>query len=153
VLRLLASKTTAVMTNVPGAQQLRYLAGQSIDQQMVWVPQAGDIGMGVSILSYNQRVQLGVITDKGMVDDPQNIVDRFADEFEKLLWLVLLQPGDRLADPDAVAEDLARSPPTSRPSCPRVARTSNAPRLRRSLSQPVRPAQLRRRGAPSHPSA
>ncbi|MER2515964.1 MAG: wax ester/triacylglycerol synthase family O-acyltransferase [Candidatus Accumulibacter phosphatis] len=116
LLRLLAGKTTAVMTNVPGAQQLRYLAGQSIDQQMVWVPQAGDIGMGVSILSYNQRVQLGVITDKGMVDDPQNIVDRFADEFEKLLWLVLLQPGDRLADPDAVAEDLARSPPTSRPS-------------------------------------
>jgi hypothetical protein len=119
LLRLLAGKTTAVMTNVPGSQQPRYLAGQSIDQQMVWVPQAGDIGMGVSILSYNQRVQLGVITDKGMVDDPQNIVDRFADEFEKLLWLVLLQPGDRLADPDAVAEDLARSPPTSSQADPR----------------------------------
>ncbi|EXI85383.1 MAG: putative diacylglycerol O-acyltransferase [Candidatus Accumulibacter regalis] len=109
VLKVLASKTTAVMTNVPGAQQARYLAGARIDQQMVWVPQAGDIGMGVSVLSYDGRVQFGLLTDKTMVDDPQNIVDRFADEFEKLLWLVLLQPVDRLADPNAVAEDLARS--------------------------------------------
>ncbi|WP_291984861.1 wax ester/triacylglycerol synthase family O-acyltransferase [Candidatus Accumulibacter sp. ACC007] len=108
VLKVLASKTTAVMTNVPGAQQARYFAGARIDQQMVWVPQAGDIGMGVSVLSYDGRVQFGLLTDKSMVDDPQNIVDRFADEFEKLLWLVLLQPVDRLADPNAVAEDLAR---------------------------------------------
>ena len=126
LLRLLAGKTTAVMTNVPGPQQPRYLAGQRIDQQMVWVPQTGDIGMGVSILSYNNRVQLGVITDKGMVDDPQNIVDRFSDEFERLLWLVLLEPGDRLDDPEAVEA---------------------------SLNQPVRRAPLRRQGAPSHPSA
>jgi diacylglycerol O-acyltransferase len=38
VLKVLASKTTAVMTNVPGAQQARYFAGQKIDQQLVWGP-------------------------------------------------------------------------------------------------------------------
>jgi diacylglycerol O-acyltransferase len=120
VLKVLASKTTAVMTNVPGAQQARYFAGQKIDQQLVWVPQAGDIGMGVSILSYNGRVQFGLITDKRLVDDPQSIVDRFAEEFEKLLWLVLLEPDDLLADPDAVAKDLARSVPgQSAPPRPR----------------------------------
>jgi diacylglycerol O-acyltransferase len=78
-----------------------------IDQQMVWVPQAGDIGMGVSILSYNGRVQFGLITDRNMVDDPEQIVSRFAVEFDKLIWLLLLEPWDRLSDPDAVAEDLA----------------------------------------------
>lgn len=109
LLELLASKTTAVMTNVPGSAQPRYFAGQRIDQQMVWVPQTGDIGMGVSILSYNGQVQFGLITDKGMVDDPQNIVDRLAAEFEKLLWLVLLLPGDRLADPEVVEEEIARA--------------------------------------------
>jgi len=108
ILKLLTSKTTAVMTNVPGAQQPRYFAGSRIDQQMVWVPQAGDIGMGVSILSYNGRVQFGLITDKNMVDDPEHIVSRFADEFEKLLWLLLLEPWDRLGDPAAVEEDLSR---------------------------------------------
>jgi diacylglycerol O-acyltransferase len=107
ILKLLTSKTTAVMTNVPGAQQPRYFAGNRIDQQMVWVPQAGDIGMGVSILSYNGRVQFGLVTDKHLVDDPEHIVGRFADEFEKLLWLLLLEPWDRLGDPAAVEEDLS----------------------------------------------
>jgi len=107
ILDLLASKTTAVMTNVPGSQQARYFAGSKIEQEMVWVPQAGDIGMGVSILSYNGRVQFGLITDKNRVDDPEQIVGRFAEEFEKLLWLLLLEPADRVNDPDAVAEDLA----------------------------------------------
>lgn len=106
VLKQLADKTTAVMTNVPGFQKTRFFAGSRIAQQMVWVPQAGDIGMGVSILSYNGYVQFGLITDKSMVDDPENIVDRFADEFEKLLWLVLLEPWDRLGLPQAVEEDV-----------------------------------------------
>ncbi|MEF8702566.1 MAG: wax ester/triacylglycerol synthase family O-acyltransferase [Candidatus Accumulibacter sp. UW26] len=107
ILNLLTSKTTAVMTNVPGSPQARYFAGSRIDQQMVWVPQAGDIGIGVSILSYNGRVQFGLITDRNLVDDPGQIVDRFADEFDKLLWLLLLEPVARLDDPDAVAADLA----------------------------------------------
>lgn len=41
-----------------------------------------------------------------MVDDPTQIVNRFADEFDKLLWLLLLEPWDRLGDPAAVEEDL-----------------------------------------------
>lgn len=106
VLNQLADKTTAVMTNVPGFQQVRFFAGSRIEQQMVWVPQAGDIGMGVSILSYDGRVQFGLITDKNMVDDPEKIVGGFADEFEKLLWLVLLEPWDRLGWPEAVEEDM-----------------------------------------------
>ncbi len=106
VLDLLASKATAVMTNVPGPQQARYLAGVKLKQQMFWVPQSGDIGVGVSILSYDGMVQFGLITDKNMVDDPERIVDRFAFEFEKLLWLVLMEPWSRLDDPLAVEDAL-----------------------------------------------
>lgn len=107
ILKLLTSKTTAVMTNVAGSPQARYFAGSRIDQQMAWVPQAGDIGMGVSILSYNGSVQFGLVTDKNLVDDPGRIVERFASEFEKLLWLLLLEPPERLGDPAAVAADLS----------------------------------------------
>ena len=107
ILDLLTSKATAVMTNVPGPAQARCFAGSEIEQELVWVPQAGDIGMGVSILSYNGRVQLGLITDANRVDDPERIIDRFAVEFDKLLWLVLLEPWERLADPTAVERDLA----------------------------------------------
>lgn len=106
VLDLLSSKATAVMTNVPGPQQARFFAGAKLKQQMFWVPQSGDIGMGVSILSYDGKVQFGLITDKGLVDDPERIVERFAVEFEKLLWLVLMEPWERLDDPAAVEAGL-----------------------------------------------
>ncbi len=106
VLDLVASKATAVMTNVPGPQLPRYLAGVKLKQQMFWVPQTSNIGIGVSILSYDGKVQFGLITDKGLVDDPERIVDRFSAEFEKLLLLVLMEPWSRLRDPDAVESAL-----------------------------------------------
>ena len=107
VLDLLASKATAVMTNVPGPQQALYVAGARLRQPLFWVPQSGDIGMGVSILSYDNRVQFGLITDKGLVPDPEQVVARFASEFEKLLMLVLMEPWARLNDPQAVEAELA----------------------------------------------
>ena len=106
VLDLLASKASAVMTNVPGAQQALYLAGAKLKQPLFWVPQSGDIGMGVSILSYDNKVQFGLITDKNLVPDPERIVVNFAREFEKLLLLVLIEPWDNLKDPAAVEAGL-----------------------------------------------
>lgn len=99
VLDLLASKATAVMTNVPGPQQALYMAGSRMKQMMFWVPQSGDIGMGVSILSYGGAVQFGLITDKKLCRDPQAIIDRFAPEFENLVHAVLLMPWDESAQP------------------------------------------------------
>lgn len=85
-----SSKATAVMSNVPGPQKPLYLAESKLDQVMFWVPQSGDIGVGVSILSYNGGVQFGVVTDDALVNDPDAIISRFAPEFEKLLMLVLM---------------------------------------------------------------
>jgi diacylglycerol O-acyltransferase len=84
LLLALARNATAVMTNVPGPQRPLYLAGARIESQMVWVPQAGDIGMGVSILSYNGKVQFGLVTDRGLCPDPERISSRFGPEFETL---------------------------------------------------------------------
>jgi diacylglycerol O-acyltransferase / wax synthase len=57
VLDMVSNKGSAVMTNVPGPQMALYMAGARLAQQMFWVPQSGDIGIGVSILSYNGQVQ------------------------------------------------------------------------------------------------
>ena len=91
VLDMFSSKGSAVMTNVPGPQQALHMAGARLEQQMFWVPQSGDIGIGVSILSYNGQVQFGLVTDRKFVNDPQAIVDRFAPEFEKLVYWLLLE--------------------------------------------------------------
>ena len=87
---LLLSRATAVMTNVPGPKKPLYLAGSEVKQVMFWVPQSGNIGVGVSILSFNDRVHFGLITDAALVPDPQAIIARFAPEFDRLLYFVLM---------------------------------------------------------------
>ena len=85
-----ARKATAVMSNVPGPQTPLYLAGSQLDQVMFWVPQSGDIGVGVSILSYHGGVQFGIVTDDALAQDPEQIINRFEPEFEKLVLLALM---------------------------------------------------------------
>ncbi|MCM5678607.1 wax ester/triacylglycerol synthase family O-acyltransferase [Schlegelella sp. S2-27] len=94
LLNLFAKKATAVMTNVPGPRQPLSFCGSTLKQVMFWVPQSGDIGMGVSILSYGGGVQFGLITDRKLCPQPQQIIDRFGEEFEKLLLLTLMLPWD-----------------------------------------------------------
>jgi diacylglycerol O-acyltransferase / wax synthase len=92
ILNLFAKKATAVMTNVPGPQQPLTFCGSTIRQTMFWVPASGQIGVGVSILSYAGGVQFGLITDSALCPDPQAIIDRFQPEFDKLLLVTLMLP-------------------------------------------------------------
>lgn len=89
---LLSSKATAVATNVPGPQQVMYLAGSRISRLIFWVPQSGDIGLGLSILSYAGQVQFGLIADYKRVPDPEAVTARFQEEFEKVVLSLLLGP-------------------------------------------------------------
>ena len=92
LLGLFAKKATAVMTNVPGPAVPLKLCGATLRQTMFWVPASGDIGVGVSILSYGGGVQFGLITDKKLCPHPQQIIDRFEPEFEKLLLVTMMLP-------------------------------------------------------------
>jgi hypothetical protein len=104
------------MTNVPGPKQPLYLAGARLEQCMFWVPQSGDIGVGVSILSYNDNVQFSLITDRHFVPDPETITPLFAAEFEKVLLALLMLDWEVPLDPAQVEQQLfgnQRPPPLS----------------------------------------
>lgn len=92
LLNLFAKKTTAVMTNVPGPREKLKFCGSTLEQSMFWVPQSGDVGLGVSILSYGGGVQFGVITDSALCPEPQRIIDKFVPEFAKLSIITLMLP-------------------------------------------------------------
>ena len=92
MLGVFAKKTTAVMTNVPGPREKLKFCGSTLEQSMFWVPQSGDVGLGVSILSYGGGVQFGVISDTLLCPDPQRIIDEFLPEFAKLSVLTLMLP-------------------------------------------------------------
>ena len=92
ITNMFARKATAVMTNVPGPAHPLKFCGRTLDQVMFWVPASGDIGMGVSILSYGGNVQFGLITDAKMCPDPEAIIERFEPEFDKLLMITMMLP-------------------------------------------------------------
>jgi diacylglycerol O-acyltransferase len=102
LLAMLAKNATAVMTNVPGPQRPLFLAQAKIDRLMFWVPQSGDIGMGVSIITYAGAVQFGLVTDAKLCPDPERVIASFAPEFEKLVLVTLMAPWpwDRAPTPE-----------------------------------------------------
>lgn len=97
-LELFSRKASAVATNVPGPQQPLYMAGCTLRDIMFWVPQTGSIGLGLSILSYRGKVHFGLITDARLIPDPDGVVRRFGEEFEKLLYLTMMGRWDTPMD-------------------------------------------------------
>ena len=129
LIAVLARNASAVMTNVPGPQQPLHMAGRRIDRFMFWVPQSGNIGMGVSILSYDGAVQFGLITDRGLVPDPERVIAHFGPEFEKLVLATLMSPWPRTGDLEP-ADAVRAVAPSMRAK--RKVRRSRRPRQSRS---------------------
>jgi WS/DGAT/MGAT family acyltransferase len=101
MLNFFTTKATTVLTNVPGPGAPVYFAGSELAQLLFWVPQAGQVGIGISIFSYRGDVQIGLITDEILVPDPAAVVKRFGSEFRALADRVRIpdknDPGRRAA--------------------------------------------------------
>ncbi len=82
---VLTAKATVVISNVPGPQYPLFIADAKVDRQFFWVPQAGSIGIGVSMLTYDGRVHFGLMADSNLIPKPAAVARTFGREFEKLL--------------------------------------------------------------------
>ncbi len=100
-LEMFSRKASAVATNVPGPQQALYMAGCALRDLMFWVPKTGSIGLGLSILSYSGQVHFGLIADARLIPDPDAVIRRFGEEFDKLLYLAMMGRWDAPLDADA----------------------------------------------------
>ena len=109
--RIFGNKASGVLTNVPGPRRPLYFAGREITNIMFWVPRSGAIGLGISILSYNGRVTVGVASDSKLMPDPELLLEGFEEEFNLLIDLVRsgkideapLVVNDRFAEAEAGA--------------------------------------------------
>jgi NRPS condensation-like uncharacterized protein len=79
-----SATASLVLTNVPGPQHRLFFASAPLAGLMFWVPRAGTIGTGLSIISYHDQVFVGIATDQGHVPDPDVLVAAFVEEFEAL---------------------------------------------------------------------
>lgn len=90
VMNLFSAKASLVASNLRGPEAPLFIAGAPLRQVLFWVPQSGNIGTGVSMLSYNGRVHFGVIADRELIPNPADLISRINTAFEQLVLLVLL---------------------------------------------------------------
>jgi WS/DGAT/MGAT family acyltransferase len=79
--RILDTKGTVVSTNVPGSRKELYMADASIQSMVGWVPQSGRVGVGLSYVSYNNQLIVGLNADAGVIPDPEKLLEFFTDEY------------------------------------------------------------------------
>ncbi len=77
-------KGSVVVTNVPGPRRPLYLAGVRLSDLVIWVPHPARLGLGLSIVSYDGQVRMGVRGDVAVADDPRRVVDLFEEELRSL---------------------------------------------------------------------
>lgn len=87
VVDVMGTKASLVATNVPGPREPVSLAGARLDGLTFWVPQAGHVGLGVSLFSYAGQVTVGVAADATRVPEPGALLTAFQEELEVLAAL------------------------------------------------------------------
>jgi len=83
-MKLFEGQATGIVTNVPGPVGPVEILGTEVTDIIFWVPQANDQGLGLSILSYNGRVRVGVAVDANLVPEPESITEAFEEEVAAL---------------------------------------------------------------------
>ena len=82
--RLVHEKATLSLTNVAGPRARRTLAGVPIDTVLYWIPAAGGIGVGCSLISYAGAVRLAIGADAQRLPVPARLVADFERELGRL---------------------------------------------------------------------
>ena len=85
VVDLVASKSCAVVSNLPGPDHVLKFDGARLARAMFLAPQTGDIGLGISILTYAGRVSLAVCADTGVLSDPALVLGPFTQDLKALI--------------------------------------------------------------------
>ncbi|KNC82986.1 hypothetical protein SARC_04734 [Sphaeroforma arctica JP610] len=69
----LASKTSAVVSNVPGPLENKYFVDKKLERKRIamWSPQRGTVSFGVTMFTIGNRVNVASVMDTGADDKPQ----------------------------------------------------------------------------------
>lgn len=78
-------------TNVPGVQVPQYLDGREVLHTMSVLMLGGNLGYGMSILSYNQRLSLNMICDPRLMPDLELMASGVRDVFNELYQAATLE--------------------------------------------------------------
>ena len=96
----LNSPINVVISNVPGPREALYFAGAKLDAYIPVSTISDGIGLNITVHSYEDRLDFGLISDRELIPDLWHLVDLHIDEIARLFdatgaeWAV--EPGPKL---------------------------------------------------------
>jgi len=84
VLGIFSRRCTVIVTNVIGPAEARSIGGVRMDALMLCVPQGMTVGVGVSIISYNGELRIGLLVDEALMPDSATAAASVRSCFEQL---------------------------------------------------------------------
>lgn len=84
LLRQFEDQATAVVTNVPGPKERFQFAGEEVSEIMFWAPEANDVGLSLSIFSYDGGIRVGVAGDANLLAEPERLTAAIQTEIDGL---------------------------------------------------------------------
>ncbi len=112
--------TNVVISNVPGPRHALYFAGAKMTNYIPVSTIADDMGLNITVHSYLDRLDFGLISDRELVPDLWDLVDLHIDEVERLFEAT----GAEWAEPQpapAMRRGIPGMPGTDRPRSTSVA--------------------------------
>lgn len=83
-LKAFENHATAVVTNVPGPVDGFEFAGSTVEDVMFWAPEANDVGLSISIFSYDGGIRVGVAADANLLPDASALSEAMDAEIDAL---------------------------------------------------------------------
>jgi WS/DGAT/MGAT family acyltransferase len=82
--RLFSGKVVATVSNVPGPRSQVSITGVPVTGIIGWVPGAGNVGLGVSMFSYDGSVVIGLIADATLIPDLDRLTSHLTESLADL---------------------------------------------------------------------
>jgi len=92
VTRGLEAPTNIVISNVPGSPAPLFLAGARLEAQYPVSAIIDGVGINITLLSYRDQLDFGIVVDREMVDDAWDLIERLRAAHAELMALVPAPP-------------------------------------------------------------
>ena len=106
--------TNVVISNVPGPRHALYFAGAKMTNYIPVSTIADDMGLNITVHSYLDRLDFGLISDRELIPDLWDLVDLHIDEIERLFEATGAEWAEPQAAP-AMRRGVPGMPGTDRP--------------------------------------
>ncbi len=137
-----------VISNVPGPRHALYFAGAKMTNYIPVSTIADDMGLNITVHSYLDRLDFGLIADRELVPDLWDLVDLHIDEIAVLFEATGAEWAEVQAPP-AMRRGDARTAPTKKP----VAAKKKAPAKKAATTKAATKKAAAKRKAPAKKAA